>query len=279
MGFIKDIFGGGDAADAATDSANIQAGAQREALDYLKEREAIPQQFREGALQNIGGIYGLEGGTGSQQELIDRAQASPLYAAIMGGQQAGEQTILRNASALGGLRSGNSRGALTDYGSQLDNRALLESYNQQMSGLQGLAALPSNANQIASTQAGIGNTLAMGDVAAQQAAQAKKGQNTSLALGLLGNETVQSGIGAAWDWAKNFNWSDKRLKDNIQQTGTSNGHNVYSWIWNKAAEKLGLYGNGSGVIADEVESYCPEAVIMHEGFKAVNYKMIGVDYA
>jgi len=186
-------------------AANTQASYEQQALDYLMRTEQIPQQFREGALQQLGGIAGLEGGTGSQQDVIDRAKNSPLYSAIMGGQQAGEQAILRNASATGGLRSGNVQGALTDYGSQLDNRALLESYNQQMSGLQGLAALPSNANQIASTQAGIGNTLAMGDVAAQQAAQAKKGQNTSLALGLLGNETVQKGIGAAWDWVSDYN--------------------------------------------------------------------------
>ena len=84
MGFIKDfvenIFGGGgdEAAEAATDAANIQAKYQREALDYLKEREALPQQFREEALTGLGGLYGLPGGTGDQQKLVDRAISSPL---------------------------------------------------------------------------------------------------------------------------------------------------------------------------------------------------------
>ena len=106
MGFVGDIvggiFGGDDAADAATDAANIQAQAQREALAYLKETEAIPQAFREEGLKRLGGLYGLEGGVGSQQELIDQAQLSPLYQAIMGTQQAGEDAILRQASATGG---------------------------------------------------------------------------------------------------------------------------------------------------------------------------------
>ena len=261
MCFITDIFGGGDAADAATDSANIQAGAQREALDYLKEREAIPQQFREGALQQLGGAYGLEGGSGSQQAMIDQAKASPLYASIMGGQQAGEQAILRNASATGGLRSGNAQGALTDYGSQLSNQALLESYNQQMSGLQGLATLPSNANQIAQTTTGIGTTLAQGHTAAAQAKES--GTSGLLDLGL-------SALGL---------FSDRKLKDKLIKTGVENGFNTYTWKWNETANKeLGLHGYSSGVLADEVELLMPEAVIERDGFKTVDYDMIGVKH-
>ncbi len=195
---------GGTGMASSSSAANKQASYEQQALDYLMQNEAIPQQFREGSLQALGGLYGLEGGTGSQQDIIDRAQASPLYSAIMGGRQAGEEAILRNASATGGLRSGNVQGALTDYGSQLDNRALLESYNQQISGLTGLAQLPSNANQIAATQAGIGNTLAMGDIASQQADQAKMGQYLAAGTALLGNEGVQDTIGDAFDWVSDW---------------------------------------------------------------------------
>ena len=60
-GIIDMIFGDDDATQAPIDAANIQAQAQREALAYLKEREAVPQQFREGALKQLGGICGLEG--------------------------------------------------------------------------------------------------------------------------------------------------------------------------------------------------------------------------
>ena len=85
---MGDFFGGGgdDASDSAKDAAQIQADYQREALDYLKETEALPQQFRESALKYLAGAYGLPGGEGSQQEIIDQARESPLYGAMMGTQ-------------------------------------------------------------------------------------------------------------------------------------------------------------------------------------------------
>lgn len=86
MGGIADavggIFGGGgdDGASAARDAANIQAQYQREALDYLKEREALPQQYREGALNILGGLYGLGG--------APSAGVSPAAAQVPGTAQA-----------------------------------------------------------------------------------------------------------------------------------------------------------------------------------------------
>lgn len=196
MSFVTDtiggVFGGGDSADASRDAATTAANAQREALDYLKEREEIPQQFREGALNTLGGMYGLEGGTGNQQMLIDQAKASPLYSAIMAGQEAGEQSILRNAAATGGLRSGSAQGALTDYGSQLSSNALLQSYNSQLQGLQGLANLPSNANQIGGMMTNIGATEAAGITGAAQGQQAAQGMGINTILGGLG---LASGAG------------------------------------------------------------------------------------
>ena len=190
MGFVGDIvggiFGGDDAADAATDAANIQAQAQREALAYLKETEAIPQAFREEGLKRLGGLYGLEGGVGSQQELIDKAQLSPLYQAIMGTQQAGEDAILRQASATGGLRSGNVQDALAEQAQSLQERALLESYGQQLTGLTGLAQLPSASDEISRQQSAIGQTLGQGITAGAQAKQAAIGTGAATMLGLAG---------------------------------------------------------------------------------------------
>ncbi|HUV84608.1 MAG TPA: hypothetical protein VMV86_02815 [Methanosarcinales archaeon] len=159
------------AADAAIQAAGVQTDYQEKALDYLKEREAIPQFLREGALLGLGGVYGIPGGVGSQQDLIDRATASPLYSNIMSGKEAGEESILRNASATGGLRSGDVNANMYDYNVQLQNNALLESYNQQLMGLQGLGGLPSNAGQIAGQISGIGRTQAQGITAGAQATQ------------------------------------------------------------------------------------------------------------
>ena len=123
---------GEEAAEASVYGSELQADAQREALAYLKETEAIPQAFREGALKKLGGIYGLEGGEGSQQELIDQAKESPLYTAMLEG---GEDAALRTRSMTGGMRSG---GAISDV-KDVQNQALLTSYNQQLSGLSGLS--------------------------------------------------------------------------------------------------------------------------------------------
>lgn len=202
MGFVGDvvggIFGGGDdPSDAARDASQIQADYQTKALEYLKETEKLPQEFREGALSQLAGLYGVPGGTGGalpgQQERIDLALQSPVYNAIMGGQKAGEEAIMRQAGATGGLRSGNVQENLYDYNTQLQNQALSQAYNQQITdeqrkiaGLQGLGQLPSGAGQIAGMTAGIGQTLGQGIVGAEQSQQASNQQGWGNLMGLAG---------------------------------------------------------------------------------------------
>jgi hypothetical protein len=255
------------AANASLAASETQADYEREALDYLKEREAIPQQYREGALNVLGGLSGLPGGTGSQDELIQRAIQSPLYQQLIGGQKFGEEAILRNASATGGLRSGNTSAALYDYNTQLQNNALLESYNQQLMGLQGMAGLPSMAPQIANQISGIGETLGQGQIAAAQARQTGN-QNT------MNNLMGVANLGLGMYGAGMF--SDRRLKKNINKIGKVNGFNFYSFAWNGVAKRLGLTGNTYGCMADEVYEIAPEAVILKDGFMFIKYDMIGV---
>lgn len=251
-----------DAAKAASAAANTQASWQKEALDYLKQTEQLPQQFREGALKTLGGLYGLEGGQGSQQELIDQAKQSPLYQAIMGTKRAGEDSVLRNAAATGGLRSGNVQRALYDYNTQLENKALLDSYNQQLQGLTGLANLPSNANNIANAMGDIGQTLSQGQVARAQIQQQGSQQNMQNLMGLASGAAML--------------FSDCRLKGDIKFLGKVGPFNWYSWDWNKLANLLGLKGFCQGVIADEVIKTNPEAVSYKNGYMIVNYTTLGV---
>ena len=256
------------AVDASRGGAATQAGSEREALDYMKEREAIPQQFREGALKGLGGVYGLEGGTGSQQELIDKAISSPLYQGIMGGQEAGEESILRNASMTGGFRSGNTQSNLYDYNVQLQNKALLESYNQQLQGLTGLAGLPSNSNQIAQQTSQIGQTLGQGQIAAGQAQQVgtQNMLNNTMGMANLGIQAYGAGV----------NFSDRRLKNNLEKIGEVNGHNWYMWDWNIVANKMGLDGKSEGVLADELVKTNPECIGIRHGFMVVDYIKLGI---
>lgn len=258
MGVLGDIFVADRTADASKSAARTQANAQREALAYLKEREAIPQKFREGALTGLGDIYGL-GDDVAQSEFFAGLERNPLYGAIMSGRDAGEEAILRNASATGGLRSGNAQYNLADYNTQLKNQALLTAYNDQVSGLQGLAGLPSMAPQIAAGITGIGQTQAQGKIAQAQIWNDAYSNASNNMMGL-----AQLGM----------NFSDERLKENIFLIGHNGRFNIYSWDWNEEAKKLGLSGSSTGVMASEVEETNPELVSEINGYKAVNYEGI-----
>ena len=120
------VFGGGEkAANATSEAANTQSAYQKQALDYLKEREKIPQALREGALTGLGGEYGLTIGADGKAvmsgSVLDRAKASPFYTEAV---RLGEDSVLRNASATGGLRSGTASENLANVNQQ----ALLQSY-------------------------------------------------------------------------------------------------------------------------------------------------------
>ena len=67
--------------------------------------------------------------------------------------------------------------------------------------------------------------------------------------------------------------SDRRLKENISFIGRRNGHKIYKWTW-----KDGLnLGPTTGVIAQEVQEYMPEAVAkMDNGYYKVNYGVLGL---
>lgn len=282
---LTDSKSGKKAADSSLEAAQIAADAQREALDYLKQQEALPTEIRDKALQSGMISNLLDGGQlyqrPDQAALVQQAQSSPLYSAIMGGQQAGEEAILRNQAATGGLRSGNTSAALADYNTNLQNQALLQSYNQalaeqqygnqllgsEFSSLMGLAGMPSNANAIANMTAGIGQTLSQGEIAAAQARQAGSQQQSGNLMGLanLGIQAYGAGM-----------FSDRRLKENIRQQGVRNGHNWYSWTWNEEANKLGLTGQSEGVIADEVYKTNPEAIEFQDGYAKVNYGALGL---
>lgn len=68
--------------------------------------------------------------------------------------------------------------------------------------------------------------------------------------------------------------SDRRLKENIVKVGEQNGFNIYEFNYKGTPER-----RFRGVMADEVESKMPDAVVRDEdGYYGVDYAMIGIDF-
>jgi hypothetical protein len=187
--------------DAQREATEAQLGFQREQLDYLKELDRLPREYRDAALTQLGNAY--TGDQAQQQTFIDRARNSPIYAAIMGGRKEGEDAILRNASATGGLRSGNVKHNLYDSNVLLENKALLTAYQDQIQGVAGLAGTPGYGTQVANVMGGMGDTVATG-IAAEGQADAQ-GQIASAQAWQQGIQGAGSAIGTGvgnYLWAK-----------------------------------------------------------------------------
>jgi len=282
-------------ANSILQGSQTAAAGQQQAQQYLQQADALPSGLREQALRNLGDIY--NGNSNISQRISDQTLASPMYQTMV---QQGENSVLRNASATGGLRSGNANEALAQVNQNSFANAYQNLYNDHIQGLQGLASLPSNANTIAGYMSGAGSTLGQGQVASAQtlaqgqisASDAVTNANNAAATAMSQGQVAaaQSNAQGSQNSANNMMglanlgiqawgmFSDRRLKTNIEFTGEENGIRKYKWTWNNLAARLGLRGKGHGVMADEVEKTHPQAVSMRDGFMFVDYQKLGVSH-
>lgn len=131
------------AAGAQTEAARLGIEEQRRQFDQIRE---LLKPYTEAGTGAIGGYQNLMGlgGAEAQQQAIQGLANSPEMQALT---QQGEEAILANASATGGLRGGNTQAALAQFRPQV----LSSLINQQMSRFGGLMSLGQNA------AAGVGN--------------------------------------------------------------------------------------------------------------------------
>jgi hypothetical protein len=144
------IIGGVIASNGAEDAAETQAGAteagiaeQRRQFDSIKE--LLSPYVNAGGrglnmYEGLAGLWGAETQRGNIRMLEDSAEFKSLS-------KQGENAILQNASATGGLRGGNVQGALADFRSNLLS-GLIE---RQLDRTGGLARMGQN------SAAGVGN--------------------------------------------------------------------------------------------------------------------------
>lgn len=280
----------GTAADAQTASSQAGIAAQQQQFAAVQKLLAPYNAAGTNAVAAQGNLIGLNG-QGAQQQAIDGIQNGAQYQSML---KAGNDNILANASATGGLRGGNTQAALAQFSPAL----LSQLINQQYSQLGGLTNVGANA------AAGVGNsgssttnaiTSLLGQQGSAQAGAALAGGNATgqLVNGVtsgIGTLAAQSGFGGGGynqystfgGYSTNPNpgstdfagitgggggdFSDVRLKTNIKRIGTTKkGNGIYTWDW-----KTG--GSGRGVLAQEVARNSPEAVHMDsDGILKVDY--------
>lgn len=136
-----------DAADSAAqaqgNASAAQIGESRRQFNAIQNLLKPYTQAGTGALTAQQNLLGLNG-SDEQQRAIDALGASPQMGAFV---EQGENAILQNASATGGLRGGNVQAALAQFRPQL----LSQLIQQQYQNLGGLTSIGQNA------AAGVGN--------------------------------------------------------------------------------------------------------------------------
>lgn len=147
---VGSFTGATQQAEAAQEAAQTQAGMaqagideQRRQFDLLQKGMLPYANAGAGALAQQMALLGLNG-SNAQSAAINALQASPQFAAML---KQGENSILANASATGGLRGGNTQAALAQFSPALLNQLISDQYSK----LGGLTSLGQNA------AAGVGN--------------------------------------------------------------------------------------------------------------------------
>jgi hypothetical protein len=165
---IGTFTGATQQAKAAEKAAGVQAGMaqegiaeQRRQFDALVELMSPYVTAGKSAMEQQQALLGL-GGEQAQQAAIGAIEKSPFFSALA---QQGENALLQQASATGGLRGGNTQGALAQFRPGLLNQMV----QQQMANLSGLTQI-GQASAAGQAAQGMQSAGAVGNLLAQQGA-------------------------------------------------------------------------------------------------------------
>jgi len=198
---------GEDDANSIKRASDAQVGLGEQGIDEARRQFDVQQgvlaPYSQAGAGGLGGLAGFqEAGTAAseqqqalagllgpeaQQAAIAQLEQSPQFAAML---QQGEEAILQNASATGGLRGGNTQGALAQFRPAL----LSQLIEQQYARLGGLAGAGQSA---AGNIAGLGQASAAGVGAGalqtgQTIGQIRSEQGAAAAGGILGQQQAQA---------------------------------------------------------------------------------------
>lgn len=185
--FVGGLIGGGKAKKASKKAQAAQVAALQQGIDKIAQENTLGRNdnlpFLEAGTDALGAERALLGldGEGAQGKAIAELRDSPLFRSLF---DTGEEAILQNASATGGLRGGNTQRSLYDLGEDTLTRVI----EQQLARLGGLRGA---GQQTGAFLAGAGAD------SARSIADLFSGQGQARATGLL----TRGGINAQ-------NWSN-----------------------------------------------------------------------
>lgn len=159
------ITGASQSAKGAQQAANTQAAAADKAIAEARDARLANQQLQSPfvdagskAIAQQMSMIGLNG-TAQQQDSMNALLAGPEYTT---GVRQGEEAILQNAAATGGLRGGNVNNSLANFRADL----LANTFNNQFQRVGQISSLGQNA------AAGVGNAgIQTGQLIGQQLTQ------------------------------------------------------------------------------------------------------------
>lgn len=199
---------------------------------------------------------------------IKNSARTNAYNQALGTLQGNQSTNLNAAGQLGQL--GMNQGQLQAGNSNIYQQMLGNQNNAAQQGQNQLnnSALNDWFNQTGSANAGwdnlskylgmVGSIGGMGGSSSGTNTGTTGGGGNSMFNNILGAGSAAGGIMGGLG---SMGFSDASMKKNVKKTGkTKDGDTTYKWDWNKSAEKEGMRGKGSGVLAQEVAKDKPEAV-------------------
>lgn len=176
-----------DAAAAGQAAAGVQAGAADRGVEEVRRQfdaiQELMKPYVDAGGKGLNGMMDLIGlnGPEAQQAAYAGVEGSPEFAELT---RQGEEAILANASATGGLRGGNTQGALAQFRPALLSQLIGERFSR----LGGITQMG---------QAAAAGQASAGQATGQQVSDLYQQQGAAIAGGLLagGNAQAQYKIG------------------------------------------------------------------------------------
>ena len=175
MGAINQATSQG--ASAVNQATQSGIGVQQQALGqengYFNQGQQGYQPYMQQGQQALNQQMGLMSGAGIQE-----FQNSPMFQGML---QQGQNSILQNAAATGGLRGGNVQAAVSQYSPQLLNQMI----QQQFSNLGSISGMGENAAGMSGNLYGQQAQMGQQNAGAQSALYGQQGQSLA---GLYGQQ-------------------------------------------------------------------------------------------